>query len=189
MALWVTLLPAQQAPVLNGRVMAGLNAVANQPVSLHRVTGSGGNTLATDTTDADGRFVLPLGAPAGNDGVLFVATRYEGKLYIGDTFRNDPPPGYALRVGPGATPIELGTSASPPPAAAPTRTNRAGITVLLVSAILLGGIFFLAVRRRAVSGRQLLVEIADLDNRNEVTALPGYSQQRAELVRRLRESA
>ena len=61
--------------------------------------------------------------------------------------------------------------------------------MLLVSAILLGGIFFLAMRRQSVSGRQLLVEIADLDNRNEVTALPSYTQQRAELLRRLRESA
>ena len=189
MLLSVTLLPAQQGPVLNGRVMAGVNAVPNQPVSLHRVTGSGGNTLATDTTDADGRFVLPLGPPTEGDGVLFVATRYEGKLYIGDTFRGDPPAGYALRVGAGATPIELGTPASTPAPAAPPETNRAGIAVLLVSAILLGGIFFLAMRRRAGSGRQLLVEIAELDNRNEVTTLPTYAQQRAELLRRLRESA
>ena len=187
--LCVTFLPAQEQQVLNGRVMAGLNAVPNQPVSLHRVTGSGGNTLATDTTDADGRFVLSIGPPAPGDGVLFVATRYEGKLYIGDTFRGDPPPGYALRVGPGATPIELGTPAAAPTAPSRPETNRAGLAVLLVSAILLGGIFFLATRRRSVSGRQLLVEIADLDNRNEVTALPSYAQQRAELLRRLRESA
>jgi hypothetical protein len=187
--LCAPVLAAQEPQVLNGRVMAGLNAVPNQPVSLHRVTGSGGNTLATDTTDADGRFVLPIGPPAPGDGVLFVATRFEGKLYIGDTFRGDPPPGYALRVGPGATPIELGTTASAPTPPARPEPNRAGIAVLIVSAILLGGIFFLAARRRSVSGRQLLVEIADLDNRNEVTALPSYSQQRAELLRRLRESA
>ena len=189
MALCAGVLPAQQSQLLNGRVMAGLDAVPNQPVSLHCVTASGGNTLATDTTDADGRFVLPIGTPADGDGVLFVATRYEGKLYIGDTFRNDPPPGYALRVGAGATPIELGTPAAGPPAVAPTETNAAGLAVLIVSAVLLGGVFFLATRGRAVSGRRLLVEIADLDNRNEASAQPSYPQRRAELLRRLRESA
>jgi hypothetical protein len=35
----------------------------------------------------------------------------------------------------------------------------------------------------------LLVEIADLDNRNEVTPLAQYDRQRAELMQRLRESA
>ncbi|MEX2283158.1 MAG: Ig-like domain-containing protein [Gemmatimonadota bacterium] len=179
---WAALLSAQQPHVLNGRVMNGMNAVPNQPVSLHQVTADGGNTLATDTTDADGRFVLTFGPAAADDGgVHFVAARYDGKLYIGDTFRNDPPPGYALRVGPGATPIELGTPQPTP--------NRAGLVVLVVSIIVFGSVFFFAARQRRESARQLLVEIADLDNNNERTARPNYEQERAELMRRLRESA
>ncbi len=184
-------LAAQEPRVLIGRVMAGMTAVPNQPVTLHRVSTSGGNTLATDTTDADGRFELKLDAATNPEGVHFVATRYEGKLYIGDTFRNDLPAGYALRVGPGATPIELGTPnpGAAPATASPPKSSSAGLAVLAVAAILFGGIFFLAARRRGASGRQLLVEIADLDNRHAKSAQPRYEQDRAELLRRLRESA
>ena len=180
-------LSAQQ--VMRGQVLAGSQPVPNQPVSLHRVTESGGSTLATDTTDAIGNFELAF--DASESGVRFVATRYEGKLYIGDTFRDGSPTEYLLRVGPGATPIELGnTRGTSTPAAPPAAPgNRAGLAVLIVSGVVLAAVFLLAARSRGSPVRKLLVEIADLDNRHEASPVAGYAQERAELLRRLRESA
>jgi hypothetical protein len=179
-------LSAQQ--VMRGQVLAGSQPVPNQPVSLHRVTETGGSTLATDTTDAIGNFQLTF--DGSESGVRFVATRYEGKLYIGDTFREGAPTEYLLRVGPGATPIELGAGAQAnTPAAPPAPSNRAGIFVLIVSGVMLSGVFLLAARQRGSPARKLLVEIADLDNRHDESPVNGYAQERAELLRRLRESA
>jgi hypothetical protein len=176
-----------QQRTLSGRVLAGSQPVPNQFVALHRVTDSGGVTLDTDTTDATGLFELTLDDPK-QPGVRFVATSYESKWYIGEPFRESAPASYIVSVGPGATPIELGAAtaatATPPPA-----RNRAGLMVLIVSALLFGGILILAVGRQGAPGRQLLVDIADLDNRNEKSPLPNYETQRAELLRRLRESA
>jgi hypothetical protein len=182
-------LAAQQATI-TGRVLAGDQAVANQPVSLHRVTSAGGNTLAVDTTGADGRFELRYDAVPG-DALHFVATRYEGKLYIGETFRQPISGEYRVPVGPGATPIELGeTTRTPGESAVPEdRSGRtAGLVVIAIAVLILGGIVAVTARPRAPHARRLLVEIAQLDNREEQSAQPNYADQRAELIRRLRES-
>ncbi len=179
---------AQDPVLLRGRVLAGQTPVPGQAVALHRVTATGGQTLAADTTEADGSFSLSTDS-LSRTGVHFVATRFDGKFYIGDTFRTELPEEYVLRVGPGATPLNL-EPALPVPAAAPEPESRtAGILVVLLALLGLAGIIGLAARPRTSPVRQILVEIADLDIRNEATPLPHYSQQRAELMQRLRESA
>jgi hypothetical protein len=180
---------AQNKPVLRGRVLAGGQPVANQPVALHRVTNEGeGFTLDTTTTDLAGRFELQIDT-LGLPGVLFAAARYQGELYIGQTFRSVPTSEYQLMVGPGATPIDLDT---PPPddTAPPGPDNpRAGLAVIAVGVVLLSLVFGFALRHRIPPERRLLLEIAELDNRNATTPVARYEEQRAELVRRLRESA
>jgi hypothetical protein len=180
---------AQNKPVLRGRVLAGGQPVPNQPVALHRVTNEGqGFTLDTTTTDLAGRFELQMDT-LGLPGVLFAAARYQGELYIGQTFRSVPTSEYQLMVGPDATPIDLNT---PPPADnAPVGPDnlRAGLAVIVVGVVLLSLVFGFALRHRVPPERRLLLEIAELDNRNVAAPMATYEEQRAELVRRLRESA
>jgi hypothetical protein len=188
MAFCISAASAQETMQLHGRVLSGGTPVAGQPVALHRVTSSGGETLDGDTTDTQGNFTVRLDRLDGS-AVHFIATRYEGEFYIGDTFRDELPTQYLLRVGPGATPLDL-TPAMPTASVAPSReTNAAGAVVVGLALLLLGGVIALAARRRRAPARQLLVEIADLDNRNELTPVPHYAQQRAHLLQRLRESA
>jgi hypothetical protein len=188
--LWVFAAPAaaQEPLLLRGRVMTAGAPVAGQPVTLHRVTGTGGQTLSADTTDADGSFELRMDSLSGT-GVHFVATRYQDQLYVGDTFRAELPLQYVVRVGPGATPVNLDAAQPAAPPATDSSSDRDGAIVVLLALAGLGAIILLAARQRRPAGRQLLVEIADLDNRNDVTPLPQYEQQRAALLQRLRESA
>jgi hypothetical protein len=180
----------KEPPVLRGRVLAGGQPVANQSVALHRVTQAGeGFTLDQAVTDSLGRFELRLDSVGAGDGVMFAASRYQGELYIGQTFRQLPASEYELLVGPGATPIDLNAAATEESSTPSPDHPRAGLTVILVGIILLSTIFGLALRNRIPPERRLLVEIAQLDNRNAATPLPRYEEQRAELVRRLRESA
>jgi hypothetical protein len=179
---------AQESLTLRGKVWAGNGPVAGQPVALHRVTAAGGQTISADTTAEDGSFSLTLDT-LNAEGVNFVATRYQGKLYIGDTFRGELPVEYVLRVGPGATPLDFGPAATSTPVAPARQSQTAGFIIILGAVIALIGLIALGARRRAPPLRQLLVEIADLDNRHEVAPIPQYAQQREELLRRLRESA
>ncbi len=182
---------AQESLTLRGKVWAGNGPVAGQPVALHRVTAAGGQTISADTTAEDGSFSLTLDT-LNAEGVNFVATRYQGKLYIGDTFRGELPVEYMLPVGPGATPLDFGPAATSTPVAPARQSQTAGFIIILgavIALIALIGLIALGARRRAPPLRQLLVEIADLDNRHEVVPIPLYAQQREELLRRLRESA
>ena len=187
--LWATPAAGQRKPVLEGRVLAGDRPVADLQVSLHRVTSTGGTTLGTDTTDENGRFTLTLDG-LGGEAVLFVATRYEGELYIGEPIREVPTGPYLVKVGPGATPIDLTTTPTAQPTVPAQPDNpRAGLMVIVVSVLALSIVFGLAARPRVPAGRRLLVEIAELDNRHAASPLADYEQQRAELLRRLHESA
>ena len=180
-----------QTKHIEGQVRAGAAAIANQPVSLHRVTNQGGSTIATDTTDRAGRFSFDYD-PEGGEAIHFVATRYEGQLYIGETFRDAPTAGeYIVAVGPNATPINLGPAVgtTPPPRPADPASRRAGAAVIAAVVSLSVLIVYLVSRRKTSPTRRLLVEIADLDNRHEARAISDYHEQRNELLRRLRESA
>ena len=165
--------------------MAGGRPVPNQPVALHRVNNEGeGFTLDTSVTDSTGRFELKIDT-LGLPGVLFAAARYQNELYIGQTFRTLPTTEYLLLVGPGATPIDLD---NPPPADEPVGPDNpaAGLAVIAVGVVLMSVIFGFALRQRIPPERRLLVEIAQLDNRNSTNPVAKYEEQRAELVRRLR---
>ena len=178
---------SQNKAVLRGRVLAAGQPVPNQPVALHRVTNEGeGFTLDNGVTDKEGRFELEIDS-LGLPGVLFAAARYQNQLYIGQTFRSVPTSEYVLPVGPGATPIDLD---NPPPPDEPVGPDNpaAGLAVIAVGVVLMSLIFGFALRQRIPPERRLLVEIAELDNRNATTPLAKYEEQRAELVRRLRES-
>ena len=179
---------AQEPVLLKGRVMVGDSPVAGQVVSLHRVTPTGGETLAVDTSDAQGNFAVELGTPASG-ALHFVATRYQGKLYTGEIMRDEFPESYMLRVGAGATPLDFGPAATTAPPGARRPSPQAAIAIVAGAILALAGIFALAAKKRAPVQRQLLVEIADLDNRNDAAPIPQYAQQREELLRRLRESA
>ena len=191
LVLFDTTQAAAQARTLQGRVLAGSQPVANQPVTLHRVTSTGGETLGVDTTDAQGRFSLRY-EPAG-EAIHFGATRYEDQLYIGETFRDAPATAdYSIAVGPGATPIDMGppsaTAATPP--TPPDETSRkAGLMIVAIVGLTALAIVGFALSRRTDPMRRLLIEVADLDNRHEQTPIADYDTQRAELLRRLRETA
>jgi hypothetical protein len=191
--MFAVLLPLSvtaQQRMITGRVVAGSQPVANQPVSLHRVTNAGGSTISVDTTAADGSFQLPFDSFQG-EALHFVATRWEGQLYIGDTFRQPVSGEYRLAVGPGVTPIEVGDAVRTTPEAPPVDRSgqTAGLVVILVAALVLGGIIAWAARPRPAQVRRLLLEIAALDNRHDQATLGNYDVQRSELLRRLRESA
>lgn len=181
---------AAQERTITGRVLAAGQPVANQTVALHRVSNSGGSTIAVDTTAADGRFQLRF-EPVPGEAIHFVGTRWEGQLFIGETFRQLPTGEYLLPVGPGATPIDLGEAAraTPEPVPADRSARSAGLIVILVATLVLGGIVSWAAWPRPSHARRLLREIAELDNRHADAALTNYEVQRSDLLRRLRESA
>ena len=60
--------------------------------------------------------------------------------------------------------------------------------MIAVGVVLMSLVFGFALRQRIPPERRLLMEIAELDNRNATTPVAKYEEQRAELVRRLRES-
>jgi hypothetical protein len=186
-------LSAQQATALTGRVLAGGQPVTGQPVMLHHVTAAGGSTVSVDTTDTEGRFSLATNG-ARSPGVSFVGTRYEDKLYIGELIRDVLPSDYVVRVGPGATPVEFGPAAPTPPAVAAQsrpQPRPPGIAAIVIGLLGVGTLLWIASAgaRRTPESRRLLIEVAELDNRHEATEIPAYAQRRAELLRRLRESA
>lgn len=190
--LWCAILirPAAGQQIINGRVVAGTAPVPDQVVSLHHVTDDGGNTLATATTDEAGRFEFAV-ANLPSQGIFFAATRYENQLYIGEPFRrSEQPADYVVAVGPGATPIELGgagaaTQAPPPPSPS---ERRAGLVVVLITALLFGGVAVLMIRKNTPPQRRVLLEIAELDERNAARPIRDYENRRRLLVDRLRET-
>ena len=178
-----------QNAVLRGRVLAAGAPVPGQPIALHHVADTGGSTLGTDTTDAQGRFEIAL-ATLPSVGVLFAATRYQDQLYVGEPFRGNELPGdYVLLVGPGATPIDFsGIQANPAGAVQRTDNRTAGLIVVLVAALALGGGAFLLWRRSLPPRRRLLVEIAELDERHTAKPVRDYELKRRALIERLRET-
>lgn len=176
---------------LRGRVTAGDQPVANQVVTLHRVSDSGmGGTVDEDTTDANGRFEVTVGEP-DTSAVYFVATVYEGELYIGDTFARNYAGDYSLAVGPGAVPIRLDPAGSDD-SVEELRTREdtiAGIAVILVGLLSVAGIVWLFVRPKPSPVRPMLIEVARLDEEYEQHPTEANRARRADLVRKIRETA
>ena len=145
--------------------------LAEQTVVLHRVQASAGETVAETTTAADGRFELAFPQVTDTLAIYFVATRYEGELYIGAPFRagEQTPGGQVIQVGlPGTSATALldgAPSAIPRPMGRPL-TNRNwllfAIPLVGVAAV---GVYALVPRHRIPADRALLIRIAEIDER------------------------
>jgi hypothetical protein len=179
-----------------GRVLGPDGApVAGQRLLFHRVTNAGGELLAEGTSDGEGRFTLTAEAQAAG-GVYFVATRYEGQLYIGPLLRPPFPAGseYVVQVGvPGVGDVSSLTAAAPPAATGPVAAAPAGAprspgavfaAVLLTLAIATGA--HLAVRGAGPSRRRrALIRLARIADGAE--RVP--ERERRELMRRVTETS
>lgn len=178
---------AQESPgaiSLPGRVIGPAGeSLAGQVVVLHRVTDVSGATVATDTTGADGRFLLEADDTAdASVGTYFVASRYQGELYIGAPFQFPVPEGidYTVQVGvPGTSASVLmgegGGSAAPPvmPRNEPFPYARWLFLVipLLVVALVAG--YMLTRRQQPQTRRRLLAQVAELDEIHDTELAAG----------------
>lgn len=172
---------------LRGRVIDSEGRpVPGTVVAAHRVTDQGGAEVARATTGEDGGFILPIETTV--DGIYFIATRYEGALYMGATFRDlgEVTGEYVIAVG--RNPVALGGPAvmpGPPPEPAPAWP------ILLVLGIVGVGAVLLPLRgkgRGTLAARSLLLELAELEERR-ATGIGGadVSTEGEALRARLRE--
>lgn len=182
---------AQDLRVAGRIVGPGGAPAAGQTVVLHRVTGDGGTLLAEATADTEGRFVLEAAGPAPEGAVYFVASRFEGRLYIGPMLRPPFDAGTEVTLEIGDPARALGTAT---PAAAPTipvqspgaatGTPRRWLLLLAPLAGLLGIVVWAG---SAVTGpprdRRILIQLARLDNRFREAGAGG---DRAEYEKRRR---
>jgi len=185
-------LQAQQP--LNGVVVdGGGQPLAGAVVVLHSVSDAGGEELDRDTTGSDGAFRLTVPDDAG--GVVFAATRIDGDLFVGDTFRGAPPAEYVLRAGPGVEPFPMPATPALPAQRAPVGTaddSHGGFWVALIALALLAAVALitLRVRRRPPASRELMLEIARIDRTTaEGTAADRLRARREELMQRLEQTA
>ena len=170
--------------------------IVGEPVALHRVGGMGGSSVATATTDDSGRFHFDI--QVADSALYFAAIRHDGKMYIGPPARGGAERviDYVLRATADAEAGRIasalsgtGTSGSAPPfmgaatAAQDARDNSTGalwlVALLAVTAATL--FLFTAPRYRQRRTRDLLVELATLENR---LADPGFEGDREEAERR-----
>lgn len=197
--------PAAASTLSGTAVDTAGKPVAGVELTLHRVTGQSGAPVARDTSDAQGRFQLGIPAERDPDAIFFVATRYNGDLFIGQTFKAPYPAGQSYTLTIGVNPIRPeafqpqpgAAAAAPVPEGARDDDQRAGR--LFLAAILalaaLGALGFAGARwrRERVERRRrgLVLEVAALDERyaDRVTALPpeeaeSYRRRRAALAAR-----
>ena len=195
-------LHAQAGDIVRGIVHGPDGApLAGQAVVLHRVTGSAGVTVASDSSDADGSFRLHVqDADADVDAVYFLASRYNGELYIGDAFKApfDSTVLRAVRVGtPETSARNLVTDAAReimPPAPPPPDPTRWLLWILPVLAITALAVTTMIGRGRVPERRRALHAIAQLDEAHASSTHStvddsAYHARRAELLARLARSA
>ena len=181
--------------------------VARQPLSLHRVNGTGGAMVDSATTDVQGRFSVKVPAETDTTAVFFVATRWNGELYIGTPFKPPVQAGSSYAVTVGVNPVNMGpaggaggqatapTGATGAPAATPATDSSSAIrwfVAIVLALVALGAIGYAlvgAARERArLRRREILTRIAALDERalsargDEAARL---ERERAELVAEL----
>ena len=199
---------AAQAPPLAGQVVDSAGKpIPDQHVTLHRVDQSSGAMVDSAVSDAGGRFTvhLPTMASAQDTGaVYFVATRWQGQLYIGAPFKRAAAPTSAYVVTVGVNPVQMGpvggegAGGSMPATqpAAPTSSGNTGRWFLasILGLVALGAVLYALIggtrERSAVRRRVLLARIAELDERAENVTPHEEArlrEQRAELVSQLTE--
>lgn len=192
------------APLAGQVVDSAGKPVSGQHVTLHRVDRESGAMVDSAVTDAQGRFTvrLPAETAAADTALYFVATRWQGQLYIGTPFKRPIPAGtYSVQVG--VNPVEMGSAAgagqggteqaqAPPPPGPSSSTAARWFLVAMLALVGLGAIGYALVgsaRERAAHRRRvLLARIAELDER-AAAAPPDEADrlrdQRAELVSQL----
>jgi 5-hydroxyisourate hydrolase-like protein (transthyretin family) len=161
------------------------------PVALHRVGGMGGSSVASATTDEEGRFQFEI--QVADSAIYFAATRYEGKMYIGPAAQAgaDPITNYVLRVEPSAEAGNMASSLSgmtPPTPVARPASATAGESapwvpwIVLVLALAAAATFLVtAPRSRLRRTRESMVQLARLENR---LADPDFDGDRDAVVAR-----
>ena len=189
-------LSAQQP--LRGRVSdAADNPIPGAVVLLHAVTEDAGRELDRDTADADGRFELSYEFESG--ALYFVATRVEGEIFMAEPFRDIPTGDVDLRAGAGVEPLRMGGAIDAPAAAAPAaagpvrESEHGGWWVAAIGAAIVGAVLWVVQRnrRRAPRARELMLEIARLDEARTSAAGPPddvYRARRDDLRARLVEA-
>lgn len=190
-------LAAQEPATVRGRVAdASDNPIPGAVVLLHAIGDDAGREMARDTADAAGAFELKFAIEVGP--LYFVATRVDGGIFMADPFREAPDDPIVLRAGAGVEPLRL-DGLTPGPALSPVATRaaddsgRAFLWVLLIGAVLAAVVAWVVARgrRRAPRARELLLEIARLDEAHAaVDAHPeaAYRVRRDELRGRLLEA-
>lgn len=195
------------APPLAGQVVDSVGKpIPDQHVTLHRVDQSSGAMVDSAVSDAGGRFTvhLPTMAVAQDTGaVYFVATRWQGQLYIGAPFKRAAAPTSAYVVTVGVNPVQMGPvggegagGSMPATPSAPTSSGNTGRWFLasILGLVALGAVLYALIvgtrERSAVRRRVLLARIAELDERAENVTPDEEArlrEQRAELVSQLTE--
>ena len=189
--------PAAAQETLRGRVADGSDSpIAGAVVLLHAVTDDAGRELDRDTAAADGTFELNFTFEEGP--LYFVATRVNGEIFMAEPFREVPTTEVDLRAGPGVEPLRMdggAGGATPSPAAPASRPDEGHgiIWVLLIGAAILGIVARLVLRgrRRAPRARELLLEIARLDEARAASPAAdpdAYRARREDLRARLVEA-
>ena len=168
--------PVAGQETLRGRVAdASDGPIPGAVVLLHAITDDSGRELDRDTAAADGSFELSYTFEEGP--LYFVATRIGGEIFMAEPFREPESGEIVLRAGPGVEPLQMGglrdAAATGDPAAAPVREDDGGaIWVAIIAAAILAVVAWLVgrSRRRAPRARELLLEIARLDEARAAAA-------------------
>jgi hypothetical protein len=179
-----------------GRILGPDNApVAGQAVVLHRVQAAAGATVAETITAADGTFTLDVPVEPDPEALYFIATRYDGELYIGAPFRagEQDPAGQTIMVGvPGTSATAMlggGAAGMAQPMGRPVTSRNWLLLVIPLVGVAAVAIYALVPRSRVPADRALLIRIAELDERMGAATDPGRAsmlEERARLTQQLR---
>ena len=191
--------PAAAQETLRGTVLDGADSpIGGAVVLLHAVSDDSGTELDRDTAGADGSFELRYEFEEGP--LYFVATRVDGEIFMAEPFREPPASGeIVLRAGEGVEPLDMGGMDAEAPGAAPAATpiresGSGAVWVVIIAAAIFAIVAWLIARsrRRAPRARELLLEIARLDETHATAGAgasdEGYRTRRAELRARLAEA-
>jgi hypothetical protein len=181
---------------VRGRVIGPAGtALDSQRVVLHRVAGAEGATIAETTSASNGAFELVAPLSGDTSALLFVAVRYEGELYIGPAFREaEGGMDQVIQVGVAGTSASAmigdGTTTAPPRTVGRATTSRSWMLWLIpLVGVLAVGLYMLVPRARIPADRELLIRVAELDERMETAPeaqRESLLQERSTLVAQLR---